>query len=125
MSAISPPNTVARPGAGSRNAGLAAFPVAPWRMPALLLGGVLGAALQLQQPALWRAAAYGALLVVAGAIGWAAWRSGRVARGPGSNTQRERRAVAVHAGAVVAAAAAMFALCGLRAVNYTQEALAA
>jgi len=73
----------------------------PWPVPALLLGVVAGAALQLQQPALWPAWAYGALLLAGGV----AWR----ARGM--------------APVFAAGALATFALCGLRAASYLGDAL--
>lgn len=82
-----------------------------WPLPALLLGLVLGAALQLQQPGLWRVWAYGAL--IGGAVvlfgcarAWARWRRARL-------------------GALLAASAMlMFAVCGLRASVFIAQALA-
>ena len=42
-----------------------------WRMPAFLVGTLVGAALQLQQPALWSWLVYGVLLALAG-VAWLA-----------------------------------------------------
>ncbi len=84
-----------------------------------MLGLVLGAALQLYQPALWLGAVYGWLLAAACVVGWAAWwAAGR--RGSRLRTMAlpAARALALGAGAV-----AMFALCGLRAVGYVDQAL--
>lgn len=81
-------------------------PDKPWPAPALLLGAVAGAAVQLQQPLLWNMPIYGALLsvaVCAVALGWCVSRSALV---------------------FAAGALAMFALCGLRAASYMEQALA-
>ncbi|BEP92623.1 DNA internalization-related competence protein ComEC/Rec2 [Acidovorax sp. A79] len=118
MPAISTTNAIAPAPAGTVGAGAAA-PV-PWLVPALLLGAVSGAALQLQQPALWPAAAYAALLVVACALGWCA----RAVHGrPRAAAGRGARAAATVL-ALCAGALAMFAGAGLRAVDYMEEGLA-
>ena len=96
MSAISDPNGI--PGGEFGGA-------KPWPLPALLLGVVVGASLQLQQPQLWHSGAYGGLLLAGlGVVVWG-WRA-------------HRRAVVF-----AAAALALFALCGLRAAHYKAEAL--
>ena len=62
MSAISDPNGI--PGGEFGGA-------KPWPLPALLLGVVVGAALQLQQPQLWHSGAYGGLLLAGlGVVVW-------------------------------------------------------
>ena len=95
----------------------AASPAAarPWLLPALLLGVVAGAALQLQQPVLWQPHAYWALLGAAGSTAWAArWLAGgRWA------FQSMAPVLALAAGAL-----ALYALCGLRAADYLDHALA-
>ena len=95
----------------------AASPAAarPWLLPALLLGVVAGAALQLQQPVLWQPHAYWALLGAAGSAAWAArWLAGgRWA------FQSMAPVLALAAGAL-----ALYALCGLRAADYLDHALA-
>ena len=93
----------------------------PWILPALLLGAVAGAALQLQQPVLWPVAAYAVLLVAAcGAAAVAV-----VAAAVGRRTAPAR--TGVHAGAPAFAAAAgalaLFALGGLRSADYLAQAL--
>ena len=126
MSAISAPNAALSaaeevPGPGSSAQAL------PWRLPAVLVGMVAGAALQLQQPVLWSATRYVGLLVVALVAGWCVVAVAR--------RMRRRRAVhaarwvgvlaialAVTAGA--AAAMAVFATSGLRASVYVEQALA-
>ncbi|HSV47337.1 MAG TPA: competence protein ComEC, partial [Ramlibacter sp.] len=82
---------------------------AAWLVPALL-GAVVGPALQLQQPALWPAAAYGLLL--AAALGTALLLA------------RLRALAGRRAPALLLAALAAFALCGLRATWFSADALA-
>jgi competence protein ComEC len=90
-----------------------------WRVPAVLLGVVVGAAIQLQQPVLWAAGVYAALVLAAALVvgcalvttrrrrvGWWAW---------------PRWATLAWIGSI--AALAMFALCGLRAASYAERAL--
>ncbi|MCW5286562.1 DNA internalization-related competence protein ComEC/Rec2 [Verminephrobacter eiseniae] len=91
---------------------------AAWRLPALLPGVVSGAALQLLQPRLWPPLVYGALLCAALALGWYAGAAA---------TRRRHAALWAAAPALLAAglaAAAMFAVCGLRAWGYMEQALA-
>jgi competence protein ComEC len=73
---------------------------------------VAGAAVQLQQPLLWSAVAYGALLAAAGVLGW------------GSGMVRRWRAAPGMALALGAGLLAMFAICGLRALDYAAGGLA-
>lgn len=87
----------------------------PWLASAWLLGAVLGAALQLQQPELWSAVAYGAVLGAGCAAGWCARAASRRRRG----AAHAASALAVGAGVL-----AMFAACGLRAVDYAGQGLA-
>lgn len=114
------------PGAGAARRGPAV-----WRLPALLSGMVLGAALQLQQPDLWPPAVYAALLCAALALGWcahAAPRWQRVQRWRARHTgARRARLLAAAPGALtlLAAALALFAFAGWRASAYQGQALAA
>ncbi len=88
---------------------------AAWRVPACLMGLVLGAALQLQQPWLWAGAVYGMCLVGACLLGWGVrWASTRLRWRPAATT----------ALTLGAAALAMFAVCGLRAVAFAEQGLA-
>ncbi|QEA12042.1 DNA internalization-related competence protein ComEC/Rec2 [Comamonas flocculans] len=82
-----------------------------WHLPALLGGGLLGTALQLQQPALWPMAWYAGLWTLALA-GWL-WslRAGRM--GP------RWTALAWLVGALLA-----FGVCGARSVAFSAQALA-
>ena len=95
-----------------------------WRMPAFLVGTLVGAALQLQQPALWSWLVYGVLLALAG-VAWLASGWCRAWGGPRSLAAGPRWR---HAGglgfAACAGALALFALCGLRAGAYASHALA-
>lgn len=87
------------------------MPAEPHASPARWIAAgaalLLGTALQLQQPALWPNAGYGALLVAAGLVLWAAHVL-RAARGPAA-------ARAIAALPCIAIAALAFALTGLRA----------
>ncbi|PJI96931.1 competence protein ComEC [Acidovorax sp. 69] len=95
--------------------------VPPWRVPAVLLGVVVGAALQLLQPELWGVWAYGALLCGVLVLGWCAAASASLR----STSRWARGAVAVSAVVALGAGAlAMFALSGLRATVYLQQRLA-
>ncbi len=79
-----------------------------WITPALA-GAVLGPALQLQQPALWPAAAYAALAALGLAVAAvAAWRGGRWGTG---------------ASALLACTSIAFAACGWRADRFLAQAL--
>ncbi|RYF67123.1 MAG: ComEC family competence protein, partial [Comamonadaceae bacterium] len=123
MSAISAPNTNFPPGSGVDGA-LSSLKSPPsWPVPALLLGLVLGAAVQLQQPALWPAAVYGGLLAAACAAGWAA-AAASVHRRRALPSRASRAPRVVNGLALSAGALAMFALCGLRAAAYVDQALA-
>ena len=91
----------------------------PWLVPAVLLGIVAGAALQLQQPALWRVPVYGGLVLAALVMGWAARAVARRACRPRRAWARwSALALAASAGAV-----AMFACAGLRSVQHGAQAL--
>jgi len=83
---------------------------AGWLLPALLLGALLGTALQLQQAALWPTGAYallaGAVLAAGGGLAFA----------PGGRWRR-------HAGALCVGAGLAFAACGLRAGVFLSHAL--
>jgi competence protein ComEC len=79
-------------------------------MPALL-GAVAGPAAQLQQPQLWTAQAYAALLAAAAAAAWLGW-----SRGLALPAWR-RPAV------LLAAACLAFGLCGLRALHFSSQTL--
>jgi len=84
-------------------------PVGWW--PLVLSGAVAGAALQLQQPALWPLGAYAALGLLAGVLAWVA---GRARRWP----------VPVRGAAMASAAVlAVLALTGLRAGHFAAGAL--
>src|SRR3989344_5574546 len=119
MPAISAPNAISSAPAGLDGAvaseSSAMVAAVPWRLPAWLLGAVLGAALQLQQPVLWPGGVYGAGLVGAG-VGGGGARAGARRRRWGAHAAT---ALAVGAGVLV-----MFALCGLRAVDYAAQGLA-
>ena len=119
MPAISAPNAISSAPGGLDGAvaseSSAMVAAVPWRLPAWLLGAVLGAALQLQQPVLWPGVVYGAVLVAACVVGGCARAASRRSRwGAHAAT-----ALAVGAGVLV-----MFALCGLRAVDYAAQGLA-
>lgn len=91
-----------------------------WRVPAVLLGLLAGAALQLQQPRLWSAGAYSALLGVALVMGACAAACARL-RGAS-----RWAGVAVAASALLAlgaGAVATFAGTGMRAAAYLQQRL--
>ena len=120
MSTISAPNAAPLSATGQGVEG--PLPPRPWLLPAVLLGVVAGAALQLQQPALWSAAAYGWLLTAGLLLGGGAVAAAR--RYPGL-----RRAGSVIAMAPwlmwLAGELAMFGGTGLRAVAYQAQALPA
>ena len=97
-------------------------PVAPWQLPALLLGVVAGAALQLQQPGLWSAGAYAALLCAALVVGWCGVTASRPRR-LGAVRHARGRAAAAAVLVLLAAAMAMAAVSGLRATAYLQQGL--
>ncbi|BFO54592.1 hypothetical protein AVXHC19_13950 [Acidovorax sacchari] len=91
-----------------------------WLWPALLLGSIAGALLQLMQPALWAARLYAALLLAGVAALALARRLGRRRRGPAAH------ALPVSAPqwlAFCAMALAAFAVCGLRAGACLSDAL--
>lgn len=79
---------------------------------AALLGWVLGAALQLQQPVLWPLWAYGVLVLAGGLLCLALWRRKSV-----------HHALAHPAAWLVALALLAFASTGLRSVHYGTQAL--
>ncbi|MFN4118364.1 DNA internalization-related competence protein ComEC/Rec2 [Acidovorax sp.] len=111
------PGSAARPAPRVADAAVLTLPVRPWLLPAVMLGLVAGAALQLQQPALWPAGVYGALLA-AGSFGvWAAWKWAQRC----SSRHWVRGGPALMA--ALAAAMAMAGLCGLRAIQYGGGAL--
>ena len=114
----------ARGGSSTSSAQPAAPSVAPsalpWRAPALLLGIVVGAALQLQQATLWSATSYAALLCAAAALGGVALIRTTPVHGQKWRPLAQRAAWVMVAGGV---ALAMFALCGLRATSYLAQAL--
>ncbi|KRC23883.1 competence protein ComEC [Acidovorax sp. Root217] len=85
-----------------------------WRLPALLAGSLLGAALQLQQPVLWHWHGYALVLACAVAL-WGL--SGLLARSGGARLWLRQLLVAS------AGAALLFATTGLRATVYLQGAL--
>ncbi|AVS61430.1 competence protein ComEC, partial [Paracidovorax avenae] len=90
-----------------------------WLWPALLLGSIAGALLQLMQPALWPVRVYAALLLA----GVAAWV---LARRVGRRRRPVARALPVSAPrclAFCATALAAFAVCGLRAGACLSDAL--
>ncbi len=91
-----------------------------WLWPALLLGSIAGALLQLMQPALWPVRVYAALLLAGVAVWVLARRLGRRRCGPVA------RALPVSAPrwlVFCATALAAFAVCGLRAGAYLSDAL--
>ena len=120
MSTISAPNAAPLSATGQGVEG--PLPPRPWLLPAVLLGVVAGAALQLQQPALWSAAAYGWLLTAGLLLGGGAVAAAR--RHPG--LRRARSVIAMSPWLMLLAGAlAMFGGTGLRAVAYQAQALPA
>lgn len=120
MSTISAPNAAPLSATGQGVEG--PLPPRPWLLPAVLLGVVAGAALQLQQPALWSAAAYGWLLTAGLLLGGGAVAAAR--RHPG--LRRARSVIAMAPWLMwLAGALAMFGGTGLRAVAYQAQALPA
>ncbi|RZJ59259.1 MAG: DUF4131 domain-containing protein, partial [Acidovorax sp.] len=91
----------------------------PWLLPALLLGAVVGSALQLQQPALWRAGTYGGVLVAAIAMALGALTATRMRARANAWMSFAPLAIAFAAGGL-----ALFALGGLRSADYLGDALA-
>src|SRR3989344_39927 len=94
MPAISAPNAISSAPAGLDGAvaseSSAMVAAVPWRLPAWLLGAVLGAALQLQQPVLWPGVVYGAVLVAAGVVGGCARAAARRRRWGGDAAAAHR-----------------------------------
>src|SRR6218665_270022 len=87
---------------------------AAWRLPALLPGVGSGGALQVLQPRPWAPLVDGGLLCAGLALGWS---------GGAAATRRRHAALWAAAPALLAAglaAAAMFAVCGLRAWGYME-----
>ncbi|WP_242421332.1 DNA internalization-related competence protein ComEC/Rec2 [Acidovorax sp. Root267] len=123
MPAISASNAVSSVHTGPDGSVVDASPAVaaatPWRLPAWLLGAVFGAALQLQQPALWPGGAYGVILVAACVVGWCARAASRSRLAVATGAAAPAAALALGAGVL-----AMFALCGLRAVDYAGHGLA-
>ncbi len=94
-------------------------PPLAWRLPAALLGMLAGTAVQLQQPALWPAWAYAALVVAMPACSAAAWLLLRLRMWPGpARAGLTAQALAFCAGAVLC-----FGACGLRAGAFLSQAL--
>ena len=95
-----------------------------WRLPACLLGALVGAAVQLQQPQLWPGPVYGVLLALAGV----AWLVSSLRRAWWGHTplaaERRWRSARAMGFAACAGALALFAVCGLRAGAYASHALA-
>lgn len=91
-------------------------PVRSWALAPLLLGALMGAALQVRQPVLWTVAGYGALgwgcAAALAALWWWRWRQRATCSSTGV-------AVAL----ALAAAGVVFALCGLRAGAFAAQAL--
>ncbi|KQO25916.1 competence protein ComEC [Acidovorax sp. Leaf76] len=83
-----------------------------------MLGAVAGAALQLQQPALWRATAYAGLLVAACVLALAAWAVGRTRAADLGWMPIAAMALAAAAGGL-----ALFGSSGLRSADYLGQAL--
>ena len=141
MSAISPSNA---PAAAHGGEGAAAVPgggaARPWLASAWMLGLVAGAALQLQQPALWTGAEYAALAALALVLGGCAHAVGRrIGLAPGRSADlplqglwrlpSSLRSLAAARGTAVALAlaacmAGMFAVCGARALDTARHSLA-
>ncbi|GEM_PF-17800 len=110
------PPTPPRASSPQRSSGYP-LPDAPgWLWPALLLGSVAGALVQLTQPALWPVRSYLALLLAAGAV-LATLRTRPPAAGGARLPGRWLLAFS-------AAAAMAFASCGLRAGAFLSDALA-
>eukprot|EP01030_Chromulinospumella_sphaerica_P010723 gene10723-10530_t len=103
----------------------------PWRLPAVLLGVVVGSALQLWQPMLWPVAVYGWALCVTLGVGAAVvwrkslrrrWRGGALR--PGA-ARAPRWLAGWWAAALAWGLVAAFALCGLRASLFAAQGLPA
>ncbi|HVL45800.1 MAG TPA: DNA internalization-related competence protein ComEC/Rec2 [Acidovorax sp.] len=120
MFAISAPNAAPLSTTGQGLEG--ALPSRPWLLPAMLLGLVAGAALQLQQPRLWSATAYGWLLGAGLLVGGGAVVAARLR--PGQRWARWAIAMAPWL-VLLAAALAMASATGLRAVAFQAQALQA
>ena len=106
----------------------------PWRLPAVLMGVVLGSALQLWQPTLWPMAVYGWVLLAALGVGAAVvwrkplgrrWRGGTLRPRATGAWRTPRRQAALWVAALVWGVVAAFALCGLRASGFAAQALPA
>ncbi len=100
-------------------------------IPALLMGVVAGAALQLQQPALWHTEVYTGLLFASVMLGWGAIRLARAPSAPGRRGQRGPWTAVQHHNALtlvvltaLTSALAVGAVTGLRATAYVAHALA-
>ena len=91
----------------------------PWLLPALLLGVVVGSALQLQQPSLWQAGTYGGVLLAAIAMALGALTATRMRARANPWMTFAPLAMAFAAGGL-----ALFALGGLRSADYLGDALA-
>lgn len=90
-----------------------------WRLPAALLGMLAGTAVQLQQPVLWPAWAYAALVAAMPACSAAAWLLSRLRMWPGpARAGLTAQALVFCAGAVLC-----FGVCGLRAGAFLSQAL--
>ncbi|WP_374606158.1 DNA internalization-related competence protein ComEC/Rec2 [Diaphorobacter nitroreducens] len=108
-------STAARVATASARVPVARVPVVrAWHLPVALAAGVVGVALQLQQPALWPWPSYaglmvGALLAAGALVLWAGVRGTR--RWHGS-------------GVAILAAVLMYGLCGMRAAVFLEQSLA-
>ena len=95
---------------------VALAPPRPWALAPLLLGALIGAALQVRQPALWTWERYGALGWGCAAALCVLWWWGRRRR-----TGAGRTGISVSM--ALAAAGLLFAVCGLRASDFAAQAL--
>ena len=95
---------------------VALAPARPWALAPLLLGALIGAALQVRQPALWTWERYGALGWGCAAALCVLWWWGRRRR-----TGAGRTGISVSM--ALAAAGLLFAVCGLRASDFAAQAL--
>ncbi|MDA8519869.1 DNA internalization-related competence protein ComEC/Rec2 [Acidovorax sp. NCPPB 4044] len=94
----------------------------PWLWPALLVGSIAGALLQLTQPALWSPRIYAALLIAGVALVVGARYLGAAPPVGAMHPSRAPHGV-LRWLAFVAAALASFAVCGLRAEAFVADAL--
>lgn len=112
--AVLPAQPPATPTAAPAAVGERSASARVWPLPALLLGVVAGTAVQLQQPQLFGGAAYAAALAVALVAGAGVWLR-----------RRRAPALAMQGALLLASAVLVWALCGLRALAFTAQALPA